>query len=149
MKNEKWRDIKGFEGRYQISNHGRVRTISRILKPWNANGHYQNIYLGAKNLRRIHRLVAENFLPNPEQKQQVNHKDGNKNNNHATNLEWTTRAENIRHAYKNGFMKQAKLTTKMVKEIRASSSSKQELSQKYGVALHTIQRVRNNRTWKE
>lgn len=111
---EIWKDIKGFEGIYQVSNTGKVRSFprkvwnytkpGRILKPHD-NGHsYLNVRLVKEGYEQkhayIHRLVAEAFIPNPENKEQINHLDFDKSNNHVDNLKWATRTENIRH-YRN------------------------------------------------
>lgn len=89
---EEWRDIPGHEGLYQVSNKGRVKSLRNniILKP----GKFPNGYLyaplkvsGSQSNKTIHRLVASVFLPNPDQKKEVNHKDGNKQNNTIENLE--------------------------------------------------------------
>ena len=115
---EVWKDIdiKGFEGRYAVSNLGRVksfrtqrRTYDKILKnKITHDGYYETALIG-DNLKykfiRTHRLVAMYFVPNPEDKPEVNHKDGNKLNNHAENLEWVTSSENQIHAYKMGLQK--------------------------------------------
>lgn len=99
---EMWKDIEGFEGRYQISSWGRVRNKDgMILKPYTNNKGYVKISLqeGRRAIKkRIHRLVAQAFIPNPYNLPQVNHKDGNKQNNSYTNLEWVTNSENLRHA---------------------------------------------------
>lgn len=104
MKNEEWRKIKNYT-RYSISNLGRVRNdeTGHILKPFRVGGS-KNQYLAVdfypiKN-RKIHRLVAEAFIPNPEHKREVNHKDGNHFNNAAENLEWVSGSENCIHAYR-------------------------------------------------
>ena len=123
---EVWRDITGFEGCYAVSNMGRVKSLDRelphkthgvwhirerVLKPGeigNRNGKqsYLAVMLhtgGGKMMPcRIHRLVAEAFIPNPDGKEQVNHIDGNKANNRADNLEWCTSQENVDHAWKHG-----------------------------------------------
>lgn len=111
---EEWQDIKGYEGKYQISNMGNVKSIhykkskeinERILKPRfvTRKGHnYYYVVLSKDNIPhtfKIHRLVAEYFIPNPQNKPVVNHKDGNKQNNKVENLEWCTVAENNRHCY--------------------------------------------------
>lgn len=103
---EIWKDIRGFEGYYQISNHGRLKsfkkmTQGKIMSVKHSGGWYLTVVLMADNQRltkRIHRLVAEAFIPNPDNLPEVNHKDLNKQNNHVLNLEWTTTAENNEHA---------------------------------------------------
>ena len=92
-----WKEIDGYNGHYFISSEGQVKNrYNKILKPWLRNGYY-TVY--------IHRLVAEYFLGKPEKDDyQVNHKDGNKLNNFVENLEWCSRIENIRHAYKTGLL---------------------------------------------
>ena len=107
---EIWKDVKGYEGYYQISNYGRLKSFKidsingKVLKLTNNRGDYFSVILQGKGKKsrstRIHRLVAEAFIPNPSCLPQVNHKDGNKQNNHVSNLEWCTERENICHAIK-------------------------------------------------
>lgn len=113
---EVWKDIQGYEGYYQVSNHGRVmsmaRTIvttkgtkceyqKRIKAPALDQKGYNRICL-TKNSKpktfKVHRLVADLFIGNPEQKPHVNHINGNKKDNHYSNLEWVTNRENVSHA---------------------------------------------------
>ena len=105
---EIWKDIEGYEGLYQISNKGHVKSLykgsERILKPvLNRSGYYY-IMLYNDNVRKIfslHRLVAQAFIPNPENKPQVNHLDENKKNNCVDNLEWATAKENSNYGSRN------------------------------------------------
>lgn len=97
---EIWKDIAGYEG-YQISNHGRIKShfkTARILKPYLNTDGYLNIDIKKKQYK-VHRLVAEAFIPNPENLPQVNHKDENKTNNNVTNLEWCTAEYNINYSH--------------------------------------------------
>lgn len=97
----------GYQSLYQVSNHGRVKSLRKniILKSILNSRKYCQITLSKNNNQcnySIHRLVAIHFIPNLENKPQVNHIDGNKQNNHVNNLEWCTIKENIQHAYDTG-----------------------------------------------
>lgn len=101
---EIWKDIKGYEGRYFISNIGRVSNTKKILTPTDNGNGYLIISLSTKGKRKnyyIHRLVAEAFLNNPCNLPQVNHIDYNRQNNNVNNLEWITQIENVRHSQMN------------------------------------------------
>lgn len=122
---ELWKDVKGYDGKYQVSNLGNVRSVDRtftnacgvvvtrkgtILKPRvNRNGYMRvTMHKGGKvNTEVIHRCVAVAFIPNPEELPQVNHKDGNKRNNNVSNLEWCTSMENMHHAAQKGLRNNA------------------------------------------
>jgi hypothetical protein len=101
-----WKSIDGYDN-YEISDEGRVRNskTGRVLKPSCSRGGYEKVNLrsnGVQKSAKIHRLVAENFIPNDDYSKVVNHKDGNKINNSVTNLEWCTPSENNRHAFRHG-----------------------------------------------
>ena len=140
---EYWTDIPDYEGYYQISNHGNVRSLDRetispikakrkhkgkVLTPFmNSTGYY---YVTLSNSdsrknKRVHCLVAKAFLSNPKNKRTVNHINGNKSDNSLCNLEWATDSENHTHAFKTGLKelcgvakKDRKLTNTQVLEIR-------------------------------
>ena len=106
---EVWKDIPGYEGIYQVSNQGRVKRSfkkgERIMSGKKAKDGYIDVILSVnqnKRCYRLHRLVAEAFIPNPNNKPQVNHKDRNKRNNEVGNLEWVTGSENVVHAFATG-----------------------------------------------
>lgn len=142
---EIWLDIKGYEGQYQISNFGNVKSLSR--KIWNGKVYasypeiilktfpYENKYLNVKLYKNsklktymVHRMVAEYFIPNILDKREVNHKDGNKHNNHISNLEWVSHKENAIHAFENGLTN----TKHMDKEI---------IQLKDGVVINTFKSI--------
>lgn len=139
--NEIWKDIKGFEGIYQVSCQGNVKSVSRkrrhgrgflvqkeiILKLGLTHQGYQRVSLGTKKSNKVHRLVAEAFIPNPDNKPYVNHKDGNKANNHIDYLEWVTPLENNLHCYRvlhkspsQGFMYDKNKKSKKVEQYYVS-----------------------------
>ena len=113
---EIWKDIPNYEGLYQVSNFGNVKSIERrtltkagwsfrvneIILNKGKSLAYENVTL-SKNSKtktiRVHRLVADAFIPNTENRPQVNHIDGNGSNNHYSNLEWSTSSQNIQHSY--------------------------------------------------
>lgn len=99
---EIWKDIEGYDGFYQVSNLGRVKSVkSKYLRKLNlTHDGYCKINLssnGETHWFRVHRLVAQAFIPNPENKPEVNHIDEDKTNNNVDNLEWVTRKENANH----------------------------------------------------
>lgn len=104
---EQWKNIDGYDGLYEVSNTGHLRNSrGRVLTAHAQNSGYMQITLypkvGPRTKYLMHRLVATTFIPNPDGKPQVNHIDGNKQNNHVSNLEWSTVSENILHARATG-----------------------------------------------
>lgn len=109
---EVWKEITGYEGYYRVSNFGRIeslnyegRGIRRILKTHHSSQEYDKVALrnwstGKQTTITVHRIVATHFIPNPENLPQINHKDGDKYNNHVDNLEWCSPSENTLHAYR-------------------------------------------------
>jgi len=158
MKTEKWKDIKGYEGHYQISSNGNVKSLkfnkNRILKsPENRKGYlivglFKN---GTGKIQRVQRLVAKHFIPNPDNKLCVNHKNGIKTNNRVENLEWVTNQENITHAIENGLYP-TKINCEIAKEIRelyaTKSYSQRKVASKYNLSHTTICEIVNYKTWK-
>lgn len=158
---EKWKPIEGYPD-YRISTFGRIISlkgeIPRILKQ-SPDGHG---YLRAKLYETskcatyyTHKLVAASFIPNPENKPELNHIDGNKANNHVSNLEWATSAENHRHAIRAGLRIpfKAKINAKQAAEIFLKAHSGNHpltsLSKEYGLTTSAISDIKNRRNWKK
>ena len=142
---------------YEITREGQVinKHTGRILKPQPNGKGYLRVSIG-KKLLFIHRLVAEKYIPNPNNYEQVNHKDGNKLNNCVDNLEWVTNQTNRDHAIANGLHLQgeqcswSKLDWEKVDFIREHLElSASELSKIFNVSPTTIRDVRNYKSWKQ
>lgn len=170
---EIWRPIEATQGKYEISNCGRLRSVDRIRvdslgksyamrgqirKPsLNACGYYAIplTWDGQGKSYLIHRLVAECFLSNFSNKLEVNHIDGNKLNNHVSNLEMVTKLENMRHSYKHGLhngygenSNTAKLSSQEVREIiDKKGSDSRMVATEYNVSRSTITNIWSGRTW--
>jgi len=166
---ENWKDIKGYEGLYQVSDHGRVKsfkrlgTPERIRKPFPDRYGYLklNLFKNYKaSCRKPHRLVAETFIPNPENKETVNHIDGNKENNHVSNLEWSTMDENMQHAKQTGLINTSIKRTfntlseqQVIEIIHKLTLPREELLMKdiceqYNISTRTLSNINSGKTWK-
>lgn len=154
-----------YSGLYSVSSLGRIRSDranKNILRPHTGRG-YMVIGLTASPCsqltQRMHRLVAQAFIPNPENKREVNHKNGIRADNRVKNLEWMTRHENMRHAFK--FIKRniakgerigtSKLTAGAVKDMRARWESGEitrvDLAKQYGISPRSIRDIVHRKTW--
>lgn len=174
---EIWKDIPNFEGSYQVSNMGRVRSVDRevtykdgkkcrhkgrVLKPYLNNKGYEYLKLcidNGRNNKSVHRLVLEAFKPHVNMSDlEVNHIDGNKLNNHLTNLEWVTRRDNILHAYDMGLIKNrgkdsyhVKLSNADVLDILQrldTGESQGDIALDYGVGRTSISNINTGTTWR-
>lgn len=176
---EIWKDIKGYEGSYLVSNFGRVKSLNRkVLGRYGTQREIKGAILNLTpdkdgylkvNLKksqkgkslRVHRLVAEAFLENSENKPQVNHINGVKNDNNISNLEWVTLSENRKHAYKtglqNGEAKRGvksnfnKLTESQVIEIRNTYkkgvNTYKEIANNFNVSPECVGRIVRKKNW--
>lgn len=171
---EIFKDVSGYEGRYQVSNYGNVKSLPRkthnankyikekILKPCIGNVGYKMVSLsknGKGTLKTLHRLIAQNFIPNPDGLPCVNHIDGNKLNNYVGNLEWVTYSGNIVHAFRTGLMTSAsgeragmsKLTSKDIYVIRYLLNKKvanKFIARIFNVNPSTISSIKRGKIWK-
>lgn len=159
---EVFKDIINYEGYYQISNLGNVKSLitNKILKYAIDGNGYKHIALCKNGQRsfRIHKLIANAFISNPENKPCINHKDGNKLNNTISNLEHCTFSENRFHAVKTGLHISAKgekaggskLTEKEVIEIRnlQGKYTKQQIADKFNIGITMIRNIHNYKNWK-
>ena len=158
-----WKDIPGFGGCYQASNYGRIKSLERegtcggILRHVITSRGYHRVVLSMNGVRHnfsVHRLVGITFIPNSENKPEINHKDGNKANNNKSNLEWTTKKENIAHGVEHGLYEKgssnhrAKLNEYQIRVIRKCDLSMGALAKIFGVSKSTICRAINKITWK-
>ena len=128
---EEWRPIEGTNGKYDVSNFGRVRTNSQrpglLTLTKQASGYlYAMVQLanGKQKNCRVNRLVAQHFIPNPDNLPEVNHIDGNKENNHVSNLEWCTRSHNVKHSFDTGLKQPHYLTDEEREHLRVINTGK-------------------------
>lgn len=172
-----WADVHGFEGHYKVSNRGEIVSLQRVIM--RSNGHslrvdqrtlsqakhtggYLSVNLWKDNKSTnclVHRVVAQAFIPNPERKPEVNHKDGDKTNNTVSNLEWSTPAENTSHAYRTGLVcrsgesnprsKLSELAVRVVLKLcDMGSVSYREIAAVFGVSESSISMIASGERWK-
>ena len=172
---ERWRSVEGLEGVYSISDRGRLRrdvTSSNskagfVLKPFpRKSGYccYTVWHLGKMRTPLVHRMVAQAFIPNPDGKPHINHRDGNKSNNSLENLEWCTAKENVKHAMevlgwnpkmgdhpKGEKHYKARLTQDQVDSIRArylaGTATQYAMAKEYGVSRKTVHSLIKGHSW--
>jgi hypothetical protein len=175
MKNEIWRDVVGYEGSYQVSNLGRVKSLTRpkrsrhgtyfpksgrVMKPRKDRGGYLSVGLSCEGVVatvKVHRIVAMAFHPNPTGLPQVNHRNGVKTDNSEWNLEWISSVANHAHAASSGLKANgvrncnAKLTDSDIPHILrrlSAGESQSSISRSYGVGVSAITSIKMGRTWK-
>ena len=139
---EEWRPIEGYEGLYEVSNTGRVRSLDRycyrlhkgkVLSPAKDTDGYLQVVLhcnGKQHQRKVHRLVAQAFIENPDNLPEVNHKDEDKTNNRVDNLEWCDRSYNINYGSRKDKVRDTAIKNGSWSGLR-SGLSKKEYNQKY------------------
>lgn len=169
---EQWKAIEGYEGIFEVSDYGRVRSLDRLsangrqlkgkMMSVSRKGKKENEYMQVglmkekkQRTHNLHRLVAIAFIPNPENKPEVNHLDGDKTNNHVSNLSWVTRKEQMEHASETGLMlvggmsQNSKLTdveAKYIREVYVEGHlefSAKALSEKFSISTRTITAIAN------
>jgi hypothetical protein len=164
---EIWKPVEGYNGNYEISTTGLLMSNKfkspRLLKSPVSGAGYRHLVLSKNNVHKtvlIHRLVAQAFLPNPENKPEINHINGVKTDNRLENLEWCTKSENSCHSLRTGLTKQigetannAKLNERQIrvilhiKQIGKMPSTK--VGKIFGVKPYTIREIWNKKRWKQ
>lgn len=176
IRGEVWKNIIDFEGYYKVSNKGRILKLEQtiyyktgdfyiepkqLIKAVPNRDNYYRVSLSKNGIRKyclVHRLVAQTFIPNPENKSQVNHKKGITTDNRASQLEWSTPKENTNHAVNTGLTpvgercSWSKLKTTEVKRIRKLRRTKKlsfdKLSLMFNVSRKNISKIVNFKSWK-
>jgi hypothetical protein len=168
---ELWKPVRGFEGRYEVSSLGNVKSLARmrkgksgaptplkerILRQFHPDSQYKRVSLESKSPTYVHRIVAEAFVPNPLGLPEVNHIDGDKGNNRSENLEWVTHSENAAHASRSGLLAvgvrhgNSKLNESDVLKIDSlirDGHSTRKIASRFGVGAEAVRCIRNGKTW--
>ena len=174
---EIWKSIKGYEDAYEISSHGNVRSLDRYVDHLDGgfalkkgkelvidigkSGYCRvRLYLGGKSKHiLVHRLVGIHYIPNPENKPEINHKFGDKGNYYYKDLEWSTRKENMIHAYSNGFKFGMKGETHGQSKITEDDArwchlwkivgySQTEIAECLGITKQNVSKIQIGTRWK-
>lgn len=145
--------IPGFDDKYIVSYEGDIYSLKGVRKKLIGKiiCGYRQIVISHKNIKKyllVHIIVATAFKPNPYNKRTVNHKDCNKLNCHADNLEWATDSENQIHARDNNLSK-CKITKEIALQIKSDKGSCRELSKKYGIGKTQIGYIKQGKRWKD
>lgn len=170
---EQWLPVVGFEGEYEVSNLGRVRSLDRAVRHRYATAvkrgqflklrtdgkgyHFVGLNLARVTTQeRVHRLVAQAFLPNPKNLPVVNHLDHCRTNNRVSNLEWSTQKDNCRHAAKCGRYKSDRMSRKLtrekveeMRELHLRGASYQTLMDRFKVSHGTVARIVRGTSWNQ
>jgi len=166
---DNWKDVKGYEGLYMINERGDVYSIRRkgtkggLLIPQIEGCGYLQVPFTKNNIRKfkkVHRLIAEYFISNPDNKPYINHIDGNKENNNISNLEWCTSSENNLHSVRIGKRPRqigslngmAKLNKFKVQRIRlmnevTGGKNQRDIAKIFGVTMGMINKIVNRKNW--
>lgn len=166
---EEWRDIVGYEGDYQVSSDGRIRSFKhkkdgKLMSQFDDKDGYKEIALYKSDVetkRKMHRLVAQIFIPNPNNLPQVNHKNGRKDDNRATNLEWANSSHNMLHSFhvlghqspdvngiKNGRNKLSLHDVNLIFHMyHCGERTFKEIASKFGVRSTVVANILNGKLW--
>jgi len=160
MRKEIWKFISGYKGVYQVSNYGRVKCVAnefsrkeKILSLQKNERGYLCVCLhkdGTGKKFKVHRLVAQAFIPNPENKPEVNHKGKkpNKQDNRSWKIEWSTKEENDNHAIENGiYHTTAKITKSQALEIFYATGKAKDICVNYGVTVNVVYSIKRGDSW--